>query len=62
MFTVLLVTIYVYLSLVSYSVTLFLEFCARFLDYYVSEMLRIYSKLVSFVIYIVLSSVPRCTH
>ena len=45
--TVLFVAVYVYLSLVSYSVTLFLEFCASFSDCYVSEMLQIYGKLVS---------------
>ena len=45
--TVLFVAVYVYLSLVSYSVTLFLEFCASFSDCYVFEMLQIYGKLVS---------------
>ena len=36
------------LSLVSYSVTLFLEFLCQFIaDCYVSEMLQIYGKLVS---------------
>ena len=37
-------------SLVSYSVTLFLEFCASLSQYYVSETLHIYSKLVGFII------------